>query len=616
MAAMLEGALDDKRSSKIPPDSSAVLNRLMTEVQQIYPNVDKLLAESLKDDKQNPFFEFMESQSVPFARDVVDRAVWGGIAYRLVEETKNTISVCAHVVIRQQSGDCLYLQTRLSGRKYRAVGRAASACRTKNAADPSSLGVRFHETHVRVVIPNELPPDWTGCDSTTIHTCVTVTHNLNSQWNDRRAKVMWQQTMEARKPALHDFVSMTRNQMPEATDMPSISFLTETGSNMNDDILGNIAPPRFSRCHSLEFIDRSQACHHCFSLDMPKVGEEIASFDVDDILDQVVNSHLCAENSNPNVSADASGSEESDESAREAQVNSRNVVSSTALKSKRGPRVTPKDRLIRLRYSVGQLTQQLEKLQASHQKEVQAGVEHDETRIRPLKRPVWQQIAAGQLERRRKAEQDNAQLRAMVQVQMEEARNLKRLLKRRTKLEYAEKSMHNLPWPGHKETVDPNMIGDGVFLEIMHQNVVPFAFRETKKAVWACLSEIGMRWLEGVTDCNKQVDFHSQHMEKSSNTMVTSYLAETSGPPLCVEPNSKSASQVCRRKSSCVYLSDRDGTKLEESHASIGVRFLTTLRVVVQGSSQGGGDDDDDSQLLLHLNAARQDLGSPISLQK
>ncbi|POM80678.1 Hypothetical protein PHPALM_1456 [Phytophthora palmivora] len=165
---------------------------------------------------------------------------------------------------------------------------------------------------------------------------------------------------------------------------------------------------------------------------------------------------------------------------------------------------------------------------------------------------LWKRIAARQLLRRHIAEQDNAQHRAILQVQMEEARNLKQLTKYRTKTElrdfpkmlqdsdellpeidilYVEKGMHNLQCPGHKQLEERNMVGNGVYLEIMHQNLVPFTSINTGKSVWVSLSEIGMRSLEGVKDDNKEVSFHAQHSEESNNTMVTNYFAATSGVP-------------------------------------------------------------------------------------
>jgi hypothetical protein len=48
---------------------------------------------------------------------------------------------------------------------------------------------------------------------------------------------------------------------------------------------------------------------------------------------------------------------------------------------------------------------------------------------------MWETIAARQLERRQQAEEENAKLRDMVQMQVQEARNLRRVLKRRTKID-------------------------------------------------------------------------------------------------------------------------------------------------------------------------------------
>ncbi|KAG6963294.1 hypothetical protein JG688_00008199 [Phytophthora aleatoria] len=220
---------------------------------------------------------------------------------------------------------------------------------------------------------------------------------------------------------------------------------------------------------------------------------------------------------------------------------------------------------------------------------------------------------------------------------MEEAEKLKRLVKRRTKIEliedllgakrhktlapsvtatpdenpqvfqkmlrvsdelyvtfekiFAENGMHSLPCTGHKQTENRNMVGDGVFLEIMHQNFVPFSFRETERAVWVCLSEIGMRSLEGVRDYNKEVSFHAQHLEKDNNTMVTSYFAATTGVPAVSGAQFQKVLRKYIEENRAVFVCQTEmEPKLEGSGASIGVRFYTTLIVVVESGINGSLD--------------------------
>lgn len=50
-------------------------------------------------------------------------------------------------------------------------------------------------------------------------------------------------------------------------------------------------------------------------------------------------------------------------------------------------------------------------------------------------RHLWRQVALSQLDLRRKAEADNAILREMIELQILEAKNLKRVLKRRARIE-------------------------------------------------------------------------------------------------------------------------------------------------------------------------------------
>ncbi|KAG6959379.1 hypothetical protein JG687_00008823 [Phytophthora cactorum] len=155
---------------------------------------------------------------------------------------------------------------------------------------------------------------------------------------------------------------------------------------------------------------------------------------------------------------------------------------------------------------------------------------------------------------------------------------------------FAENGMHSLPCTGHKQTESRNMVGDGVFLEIMHQNFVPFNFRETERVVWVCLSEIGMRSLEGVRDYNKEVSFHAQHLEKDNNTMVTSYFAATTGVPAVSGAQFQKVLRKYIEENRAVFVCQTEmEPKLEGSGASIGVRFYTTLIVVVESGASING---------------------------
>ncbi|KAF1779671.1 hypothetical protein GQ600_6621 [Phytophthora cactorum] len=219
-------------------------------------------------------------------------------------------------------------------------------------------------------------------------------------------------------------------------------------------------------------------------------------------------------------------------------------------------------------------------------------------------------------------------------VQMEEAEKLKRLVKRRTKIELIEDLLgakrHKTLAPSVTATPDENpqvfqkicefLMSYGepqhgrrwVFLEIMHQNFVPSTF-EKRSGVWVCLSEIGMRSLEGVRDYNKEVSFHAQHLEKDNNTMVTSYFAATTGVPAVSGAQFQKVLRKYIEENRAVFVCQTEmEPKLEGSGASIGVRFYTTLIVVVESGASINGTSDT-ARLQLHFSAFRRDLGTPIS---
>ncbi|KAF4315928.1 hypothetical protein JM18_008889 [Phytophthora kernoviae] len=162
-------------------------------------------------------------------------------------------------------------------------------------------------------------------------------------------------------------------------------------------------------------------------------------------------------------------------------------------------------------------------------------------------------------------------LREMLNLQVQEAKNLKRILKRRTRigrmedmlgvkrlktlpndipectvqaledmlresddiyakldLVYAERGMDEVPCPGKIRHANREII-NGVFLEIMEKQLVPFPAKMTECAVWAAFGQFGMQSLQCVKDFNAQVDFHAQHSQKTNDTMMISYQAATSG---------------------------------------------------------------------------------------
>ncbi|POM59885.1 hypothetical protein PHPALM_31322 [Phytophthora palmivora] len=241
---------------------------------------------------------------------------------------------------------------------------------------------------------------------------------------------------------------------------------------------------------------------------------------------------LCTSDTDPNDSLD--------DSARVTKCN-----------TKRRRRVTMKQQIDSLHDTVQELTKQLQSLEsetlnASESCDV-IWSENVNSKI------LWQQVASRQLERRREAEKDNAELRTMVAQQILEAKNLKRILKRRTRIEMMEEmlgvkrqkmlandmphdhndlrrllrctdelyvgvdqqfkeiGMERVSCPGEARHLN-SCATDDVFLEILVQQLVPFGEKVTEKAVWSALGQIGM-----------------QPLQCKADTMMISYAAGTSG---------------------------------------------------------------------------------------
>ncbi|KAG3194082.1 hypothetical protein PC128_g9661 [Phytophthora cactorum] len=95
-------------------------------------------------------------------------------------------------------------------------------------------------------------------------------------------------------------------------------------------------------------------------------------------------------------------------------------------------RISRKQQIDTLRGEVQELNDQLQSLLPQWQPEVNNG------QLVSRRAAMWEEIAARQLERQSKSEEENAKLREMLQIQIHEARNLRRVLKRRIKIEMME----------------------------------------------------------------------------------------------------------------------------------------------------------------------------------
>ncbi|KAE8904126.1 hypothetical protein PF010_g15433 [Phytophthora fragariae] len=94
---------------------------------------------------------------------------------------------------------------------------------------------------------------------------------------------------------------------------------------------------------------------------------------------------------------------------------------------KRSKRISSKAKIDTLRSEVKRLSSQLQQL--SQEDSADRAIFTNRHRIK-----MWKQIATRQLEQRQNSEMENAKLRVMLKLQIEEALSLKRVLKRRKKL--------------------------------------------------------------------------------------------------------------------------------------------------------------------------------------
>ncbi|GMF50245.1 unnamed protein product [Phytophthora fragariaefolia] len=240
---------------------------------------------------------------------------------------------------------------------------------------------------------------------------------------------------------------------------------------------------------------------------------------------------------------------------------------------------------------------------------------------------MWQQIAARQLERRQQSEEENAKLREMLQVQVDEARNLKRVLKRRTKLDvysdmlldvdelyvgtealFTEKGMRDLPCPGRVCDAKRN-VTNGLFLELMQRHLIPFGLKTTEKAMYKAMREIGFQGLRNVEDVAGRVQFHSHRIEDTNNTIKASFFVETPKLKDLRGAQFRKVVQKYVEKDRVVFICktlmepvlSKTG-KTSESHTR------TTLRIVLQPDDSQSAREKPVTRIESHFSATRYDM--------
>ncbi|POM78117.1 Hypothetical protein PHPALM_4397 [Phytophthora palmivora] len=137
--------------------------------------------------------------------------------------------------------------------------------------------------------------------------------------------------------------------------------------------------------------------------------------------------------------ASGSHSEGSDDSASElitsVRVADKTVGGDSSEESKKLQRKSRKEEIVELRESVEELTEQLEALKADPPQGAPVLCQSDGPLTKRSGPSLWKHVAMRQLDKRRKAEEDNVMLREMLEMQVQEAKCLQRILKRRTKIQ-------------------------------------------------------------------------------------------------------------------------------------------------------------------------------------
>ncbi|KAF1786363.1 hypothetical protein GQ600_27039 [Phytophthora cactorum] len=407
-------------------------------------------------------------------------------------------------------------------------------------------------------------------------------------------------------------------------------------------------PAPLRRVHSLEFLTNQDTKSDSLDdLDIHAAAQMVELFDVDQFLNDVstpvsntpgphavklgnliqAGSPFLPELSGVELTEIVSGrdvSKASDDAASEV-TGSAPVANMAAVETKKTQRKTRKDEVIELRQSVKELT--------------------DHSRPTP---PLWKYAAIRQLGRRRKAEEDNVMLREMLEMQVQEAKCLQRILKRRTKIQmmedmlgmkrynsqifmtmlretdkiysrvdshFIEKGVVELPCPGLERKVNRSAI-NGVVFEMKTRNLLPFSLQKTGKTARVVLNDIGTSGLKRIKDINTQIDFHARESEESRDTLVASYFSATPGNPNSSGAQVQKVMRMYVEEDCAVFIWKMVAEpKLRGSNAPIGYQLQSTLQVVMRPGETPTLTGDESTQLLIHFSASRHDTGVPISAE-
>lgn len=223
-------------------------------------------------------------------------------------------------------------------------------------------------------------------------------------------------------------------------------------------------------------------------------------------------------------------------------------------------RLTPKQQIERSQREIRQLSAQLQSLEAERPRPSSNAKDAE----------IWRDVAVRQLERRRDSEGENAKLKEILKLQIEEAKNLRRILHRRTKIQrlqdmlkmdteqqvtaesltlfdqeteqafkrmlhdvdelynqvdakFEEKGMASIPCPGRKRHTNSTVL-NGVCFELTQREEVPFSVDMVKDAVWCSLGQLELEGIRSAGNLKANIPFRKQESEGNTSTVMTNFF--------------------------------------------------------------------------------------------
>ncbi|KAG3194768.1 hypothetical protein PC128_g9057 [Phytophthora cactorum] len=221
-------------------------------------------------------------------------------------------------------------------------------------------------------------------------------------------------------------------------------------------------------------------------------------------------------------------------------------------------------------------------------------------------------------------------LRKMLEIQVQEAKCLQRIFKRRTKIQmmedmlgmkrckmsriastptensqvfmkilrerdkiyaqvdshFIEKGVIDLPCPGLERKANRSAM-NGVVFEMKTRNLMPFSLQKTGKT--------------------------ARESEEFRDTLVASYFSTTPGNPNASGAQVRKEMRMYAEEDSAVFIWKMVAEpKLRGSNAPIGYQLQSTLQVVMRPPTLSR---DESTQLLIHFSASRHETVVPISAE-